>query len=367
MNKKGLTLTIIFEAQSLNYDEGFGNLSTLKKLRRGSGDIYTFASRQSLRYSIVKQGTEQFGWRLGEVPTSSQEEYEKLDISTEKMKGEVSTSSQKENKTQQEQKQQEKSKEKVVQFTENTTIKDCEEIDLFGYMKTEQKQISKTRTAVVRLTPAISLEPFWNDIEFLTNKWLADRAKVDPNIANIEQHRSLYKYTITIDLDRIGTEKWNETLKDKNIEIDATEKAKRINEFLEVIKTLYRDIRGRREDLKPLFLIGGLYEIKNPFFLNAVKIEWDKNKPKICKEPIKEILDLKYEYKNNEEIGNPTVKDNTRIGIRSGFFSNEDEIKGLLNGNNNDVGTPEEIIDKLKTEIKEVFGVKTNEQSSSQN
>ncbi len=340
MNKKGLTLTIIFEAQSLNYDEGFGNLSTLKKLRRGSGDIYTFASRQSLRYSIVKQGTEQFGWRLGEVSTSSQEE----------------------NKT-----QQEKSKEKVVQFTQDNTIKDCEEIDLFGYMKTEQKQRSETRTAVVRLTPAISLEPFWNDIEFLTNKWLADRAKVDPNIANIEQHRSLYKYTITIDLDRIGTEKWNETLKDKNIEIDATEKAKRINEFLEVVKTLYRDIRGRREDLKPLFLIGGLYEIKNPFFLNAVKIEWDKNKPKICKEPIKEILDLKYEYKNNEKIVNSTVKDNTRIGIRSGFFSNEDEIKGLLNGNNNVVGTPEEIIDKLKTEIEEVFGVKTNEQSSSQN
>jgi CRISPR-associated protein Cst2 len=27
---------------------------------------------------------------------------------------------------------------------------------------------------------------------------------------------------------------------------------------------LYRDIRGRREDLKPLFAIGGVYDIKNP-------------------------------------------------------------------------------------------------------
>lgn len=30
MNSKGLTLTIIFKAQSLNYGEGIGNISELK-------------------------------------------------------------------------------------------------------------------------------------------------------------------------------------------------------------------------------------------------------------------------------------------------------------------------------------------------
>ena len=35
---------------------------------------------------------------------------------------------------------------------------------------------------------------------------------------------------------------------------------------------LYRDIRGRREDLKPVFVIGGVYDIKNPFFHNLVEV-----------------------------------------------------------------------------------------------
>lgn len=33
--KKGLTLSMIFVANSANYSEGFGNISTLKKLHRG--------------------------------------------------------------------------------------------------------------------------------------------------------------------------------------------------------------------------------------------------------------------------------------------------------------------------------------------
>ncbi len=35
--KKGLSITIIFRAQSLNYGEGIGNISELKKLSRGDG------------------------------------------------------------------------------------------------------------------------------------------------------------------------------------------------------------------------------------------------------------------------------------------------------------------------------------------
>jgi CRISPR-associated protein Cst2 len=35
--KNGLTLTIIFEAESANYGEGIGNIAILKKMRRGDG------------------------------------------------------------------------------------------------------------------------------------------------------------------------------------------------------------------------------------------------------------------------------------------------------------------------------------------
>jgi CRISPR-associated protein Cst2 len=330
---KGLTVTIIVEAQSLNYDEGFGsNLSVLKKLRRGSGDVFSFASRQSLRYSIVKQGVEQFGWRLGDVEPQGS------------------------------------GNKKVVQFKRDTSIKDSEEIDLFGYMKTKKREKKKKETdageasqqedtmirvAPVRLTPAISLEAFYNDIEFLNNKWLSDRAGEDPNIANIEQHRSLYKYTITIDLNRIGSEEHNETLdpKDRIKLLDQPEeRANRVNEFLEVLKNLYRDIRGRREDLKPLFIIGGVYPVKNPFFMNSVKIEWENGKPKIVKEAIDEILSSNYCYKDNDKLNKEQVQTNTVIGLRNGFFSNGTSLSNVF--------SPETAIDTLKLKVNDFYGVK---------
>ena len=34
MNKKGMTLTLLVESESLNYGEGLGNVTTLKKILR---------------------------------------------------------------------------------------------------------------------------------------------------------------------------------------------------------------------------------------------------------------------------------------------------------------------------------------------
>src|SRR5690606_28609414 len=64
---KGLTLTIIFQAGSLNYGEGFGNISELKKVSRNNGQVYTYVSRQCLRYDMVRLGHELFGWNLQTV------------------------------------------------------------------------------------------------------------------------------------------------------------------------------------------------------------------------------------------------------------------------------------------------------------
>ena len=58
MENKGLTLSIIFEAESANYGESFGNISSLKKLSRGDGNSYSYISRQALRYNIINQ----LGW-----------------------------------------------------------------------------------------------------------------------------------------------------------------------------------------------------------------------------------------------------------------------------------------------------------------
>lgn len=271
MKNKGLTATIIFEANSLNYGEGLGNVTSLKKITRGDGENYTYLSRQALRYNIVNQ--------MGVDNTT-------LDL----------------DKT-------------VIQFAPNAKIDKYAEIDLFGYMKTS-KANSSTRSAVVRLSNGLSIESFSGDLDFLTNKGLLDRynkqskeKKDGGNIAQSEIHKSFYAYTITIDLDKVGID-----LND-NIEISKEEKASRINNLLNTIKFLYRDIKGRREDLKPLFIIGGVYDIKNPFFENKIKIKNNNLNTDI----LLDILNLDDEVKNN-----------TSCAFIQGIFDNEDEIKENL-------------------------------------
>jgi len=270
MNRKGLTATFIFEAESANYGEGVGNVTSLKKISRDGGRSYSYISRQAIRYNIIEQ--------MGENTTP-------LDLDGD-----------------------------VLQFHPDSNIKDNPEIDLFGYMKT--KKPLKTRSAVVRLSNAIALETFNADLDFLTNKGLLDRynavndkKKDGGNIAQSEIHKSYYCYTIAIDLDKVGIDQ------NDNIEIENTEKAKRINKLLDTIKLLYRDIKGRRENLSPIFAIGGVYDVKNPFFENRIKCFNNK----INVDSIKSVMSL------DEDI-----EKNTSVGIIKGTFSNEDEIEAAF-------------------------------------
>jgi len=102
---------------------------------------------------------------------------------------------------------------------------------------------------------------------------------------------------------------------DGAINIENAEKGKRINKLLETIKYLYRDIKGRRENLSPLFVIGGLYERKNPFWENRVKIR----KNEIVIETLEELL------------SDPSVKENTHVGILEGIFDNTEKVYEKLN------------------------------------
>lgn len=274
--KKGLTITMIFKAQSLNYGEGIGNISELKKLSRGDGSTYTFASRQALRYDIVRLGNKMFGWNLEVV---------------DKSKG-------------------------TIQFKDDLTIKDSQEMDLFGYMKTAKKTEnedggSNIRSAAVRLSHAISLEEYKSDMEFLNNKGLADRISDFPNLANIEQHLSYYSYTITIDLEKVGI--------DGDINLDNSIKAQRVKELLEIIKVLNREIRGREENLSPIFIIGGIYKLNSPFFLGRIKLIGKDGEFSIDTEMLKDTTTLK--------LGDDSIEKDTYVGIVKNSFKNEEEIK----------------------------------------
>lgn len=267
MKNKGLTITMVIDAESANYGEGFNNITTLKKLTRGDGSTYTYISRQALRYNIVEQ------MKCNNTPVEPIGTGEK----------------------------------KVIQFHPDATIKDYPEIDLFGYMKTKGGDSATTRTAVVRLSNAISLEEFEADTDFLTNMGLAKRINENNSIAQSEIHKSYYAYTVTIDLDKVGV--------DKDIEISEEEKKKRVRDLLKTIQFLYRDIKGRRENLSPIFVIGGVYDRKNPFFENRIQVSNNKLNVNILKDIINSDAD---------------VKNNTKVGYIDGKFENSNEIREEL-------------------------------------
>ncbi|MCI9365667.1 MAG: type I-B CRISPR-associated protein Cas7/Cst2/DevR [Clostridia bacterium] len=298
MNKNGLSITMIFKAQSLNYGEGIGNISELKKLTRGDGSVYTFASRQAIRYDIARLGNKLFGWNLEVV---------------DKSKG-------------------------TVQFKDNLTIEDSEEMDLFGYMKTAKKEegASLIRSAAVRLSNAISLEDYKSDMDFLNNKGLADRIGEFPNLANVEQHLSFYTYTITIDLAKVGV--------DEKVELSKEIRAKRVKELLEIIKVLNRDIRGREENLSPLFVIGGIYDLNSPFFLGRIKLDGKNKEFSINENVLKDTVDLK--------IGENSIYADTKVGIVKDTFKNEREIEELFKGK---VSNIQDFFETLESQVEEYY------------
>ncbi|MEG1863333.1 MAG: type I-B CRISPR-associated protein Cas7/Cst2/DevR, partial [Oscillospiraceae bacterium] len=159
----------------------------------------------------------------------------------------------------------------------------------------------------------------------LTNMGLSKRIDNGSNgIAQSEIHHSMYSYTLSIDLDRIG--------EDKGISVPKGEKAKRICDLLDTIQFLYRDIKGRRENLAPIFIVGGVYERKSPYFEDRIKM--DK---------------FKIDFRGIEEIINSSedTKNNTLVGVLDGGFANTKEIKSELCAT-----TVAEVFEKLKEEVR---------------
>lgn len=271
MENKGLTLSIIFEADSANYSEGYGNVSALKRISRADGNSYTYISRQALIFSLKNN----LGW---------------LDTETAPQG-------------------------KVAQYTWDSNIKESPEIDLFGYMKTKGSD-SKIRAAVVRFSNAISLENYSGDMEFGTNLSLANRTPDKKGLLpyNAEIHKSYYAYTVTVDLDLVGVDE-NDGI---NLQKDNIQECKdRIIKLLEGIEFLHREIKADSKNMNPIFAIGGIYNIKNPFFANRLELSEYK---KLNISLIKEILDSI----NSKDMGK------TYIGCLLEKFSNGNEIKSEL-------------------------------------
>ncbi len=293
MKNKGLTISMIFKAESANYGEGFGNISTLKKISNDQNEEHTYISRQALRYNIV----EQLGWDNTEVELEG--------------KGDAA----------------------VVQFAPSAKIDEYPEIDLFGYMKTSKKSDdnaggAQTRNAVVRLSNAIALSRYNDEMDYLTNIGLAKRKNFPNAIAQSEIDHSYYGYTITIDLERIGVDE------NDNINLPNDEKAKRVCQLLDTVQYLYRDIRGRRENLAPLFIVGGVYDRKNPFFEHRLNITQNKLNTTVI----------------NQILTDPIIKKDTEVGLLQGILNNDEEIVSSFNPR-----TISEFFNNLKDKVNEYY------------
>ncbi|MEM5882421.1 MAG: type I-B CRISPR-associated protein Cas7/Cst2/DevR [Candidatus Aenigmatarchaeota archaeon] len=393
MTKGAITLTIVFEGMNLNRDEGVGgNIQTLKKLHRGDGLVYTFMSRQALRYSISKKLIEEFGWKETEV--------------TRRGEGERKTN------------QFDMSKANIIEY---------EEMDFFGYMYTIRGENAFVRSAVCKLTPAISLEKFSFNQSFNANHEMVKRAikcgeEGVPNPWQTEDHLSLYKYSFVIDLDKIGKMddkekkivleneeeakkflkgyekymndkdkekcskltkgeyklKWNENdigkiiLKNTTeieieINLPVEEKIRRIVDFLKAIKTLSRGIQGNINSLAPLFVIGGIILAKTPLAHPLVELvpgtsrKLNKGMIDYCEKILKEssiVIKTEQCLEIKAAKGNKDSQDSCPEQKESNQGDTEYIVKGIVkdkfeNGNEfNEWKDPKDAIDELIEFIK---------------
>jgi len=321
----GLTLTIITsEASSLNYGENIGNVSVLKKVSLGNGEQITYVSDKALKYDIKRKGKEEKNWKLLD---KTLQEYIKGNLKNGKLD---------------------------VDSFGKQLVKEYEEFDLFGGLFTNLKLDKKVelsygdsvkRTSPVKITYAFSLAPFKGDMNFLNNIDAFNRyikhieEKREQVIAYSEEHRSHYVYTVTVDLDRVGVWEGQEEVFN---ELTAQEKAKRVKDLLDILMRLDRQIRGRWENLSPVFAIGGVFKTKHPFFMDCVDAKQvSEGKLLLNVERLKEAI----EFIPEEE------RDNIVLGIQSGVFLNEKDIKEVLGA----FSVPN-AFEKIKEEVDKYYG-----------
>jgi CRISPR-associated protein Cst2 len=248
---KALTITYLVKTTlaSLNgSDKEADNISSIKKITKGA-EQYPYGSAQWVRRALRDQlGV--LGWNLSEG------------VAATIAKGASTTRQEPDN-----------------------YIDD----DLFGFMGTEkgsnnEKGSAFKRTSPVRVTPLVSLNRYEGDLDFGTN-YMGVEAGGDPNIFETEIHGGIYRGTILIELDRVGC---GEGFKDEN-GLLPEERAKRVKALLSALKNLWSTGRQTRflADIAPKFVAAAYMSVKNPIFLESVKVINEK----VCLELIKEALD----------------------------------------------------------------------------
>lgn len=292
MNNKALTLTVVANMTS-NYGEGLGNIGSIQKVYK-NGKSYAIRSRESMKNAIMMQSGM----------------YDDLVVDVDKGVTQKAVS-------------------------EESNAANCRALE-GGYMNTSG--VTKIRKSSFYLTDAIAYEPFINETRFHNNLFLAQTSAKQQGINlqekskeaglmpyQYEYDKSLKRYSLTIDLDKIGL--------DENFgaEADTEEKIDRVDGILEEIKSLSLIVRGNLDNAEPLFIVGGIGDKKTHYFENVVAVE------------TRELI-------INDDLVNK-LNEGYSVGLLEGDnFSNENEIKEKLNPKS--IG---EFFQDLKVEVKNYY------------
>lgn len=147
--------------------------------------------------------------------------------------------------------------------------------DLFGYMNASA---GSQRTSPIRVESLLALGSYKGDLDYGTN-FMSKNSGGDPNIFETEIHSGLYKGTILIELDRIGTgriitEKKKKIFDDTDFVKKKEDKQQRVLDFIDAFRTLWSAGRQTRflADISPKFIAAACMSVKNPIFLESVNV-----------------------------------------------------------------------------------------------
>ncbi len=292
MNAKALTITYLTWASyaSLNgADKEADNIVSIKKIEKNDGKEYPYCSSQAVRRALREQ-LSVLGWKLSETSEAKQK------------KGAAST-----------------------QCNPQEYIDD----DLFGFMQADAETIK--RTAPLRVSPLISLDPYRGEMDFGTN-YMSIKTGGNPNIFETEIHSGYYVGTIMLELDRVGEKSPGDKYE---LKLTNEEKYNRVAALCDAIQNLWTVGRQSRflSDMSPKFVCAALLKVKNPIFLESIKMDTNG--------------------KVNEKLIESTISDNSSqiieyiIGERKGFFP-EDNAKYVPLG---------ECFDRIKGWIRNVYSI----------
>ena len=273
MKNKALTITVIANMTS-NYSEGLGNIGSVQKVYR-NGKTYAIRSRESMKNAIMVQSGLYDDLRVEVCKSVNQ-----------------------------------KCVDKNINAATNRALEG-------GYMNTSGN--TKIRKSSFYLTDSISFIPFVNETRFHNNLFLAQTYAKEKGFSlqdkageaglmpyQYEYDKSLKRYSLTIDLDKVGVDEGF------SVSADKKEKIYRVLAILKAIKNLSLVVRGNLDNAEPIFIVGGIGDKKTHYFENIINVEDDR---------LKISSDLKEKLASGYKAAL----------LEGNNFLNEDEIKTELN------------------------------------